>query len=127
MYSIFSENLKDISFETLESNLLVYKDILDLKKLFHELEIGFGFKITQNFESDLQVEFSKEDISDKNSAENSKYESPVFFLFYFYYFKKTGLLAKKDQSLSREPKKIKNFGEETWSTVQAFTVFKIKF
>ena len=85
MYTIFTQDSSDFTLEDIESNLIVYKDILDLKQLYHELKTWYVFKKThfqeeqpsnlaeiraplandleENIESDFNL--SKEDCSEE--------------------------------------------------------------
>ena len=56
--SLFSKNLNDLTLEEIEINLNVYKDIFNLKQLYHELKIWFDFKIAKSFEKNSHVNLS---------------------------------------------------------------------
>jgi len=46
MYSIFTQDSNDLTCEALVASLSVYKDILDLEQLYHELKTWYVFKRT---------------------------------------------------------------------------------
>ena len=80
MYSIFTQDSNDLTCEALVASLSVYKDILDLEQLHHELKTWCVFKLTHfhNETSNLdQARTAPQEEVDDSEDESDSSQEPT--------------------------------------------------
>ena len=80
MYSIFTQDSNDLTCEALIASLSVYKDILDLEQLYHELKTWYVFKRTHfhNETSNLdQARTAPQEEVDDSEDESDSSQEPT--------------------------------------------------
>ena len=87
MYSIFTQDSNDLTCEALVASLSVYKDILDLEQLYHELKTWYVFKRTHFHNETSNLDQARtapqEEVDDSEDESDSSQEPTQEKLLFF--------------------------------------------